>query len=118
MKGQKGKITLMSLIALIILIVGGFMAFKYIGVNLEKKQIKKEVFDMLGSTRGGDKSEADLVALIEDILMKHNVEIMDVKAELRSNIIYYSFSYRMTSDFLLFKRTEAVAVVDEIENYG
>lgn len=120
MRGQNGKMTFMSLIALAILVVGGYMAFKYIGTGIEKKQIKKEVFDTLGSTRGGDKSNAELVAMIEGILAKREVEILDVAASLdRGNsIIRYSFSYRIETNYLLFKRSEIVEIVDEISNYG
>jgi hypothetical protein len=120
MNGQRGKMTFMSLIAMVILIVGGFMAFKYIGSGLEKKQIKKEVFDTLGSTRGGDKDDAELVALIEAVLKKRQIEILDVAATLdRGNsTIRYSFSYRVETDYLFFKHSEIVEVIDEIANYG
>jgi hypothetical protein len=120
MNGQRGKMTFMSLIAMAILLVGGFMAFKYIGSGLEKKQIKKEVFDTLGSTRGGDKDDAELVALIEEVLKKRQIEILDVAATLdRSNsVIRYSFSYRIEVDYLFFRRSETVEVIDQIENFG
>jgi hypothetical protein len=120
MNGQRGKMTFMSLIAMAILIVGGFMAFKYIGSNLEKKQIKKEVFDTLGSTRGGDKDDAELVGLIEEVLKKRQIEVLDVAATLdRGNsVIRYSFSYRIVIDYLFFRRSEIVEVIDQIENFG
>jgi hypothetical protein len=120
MNGQRGKMTFMSLIAMAILIVGGFMAFKYIGSNLEKKQIKKEVFDILGSTRGGDRDDAELVALIDEVLKKRQIEVLDVAATLdRGNsVIRYSFSYRIEIDYLFFRRSEIVEVIDQIENFG
>lgn len=120
MNGQSGKMTFLSLIAVAILVVGGYMAFKYISNNFQKKQIKKEVFDTLGSTRGGEKENAELVAIIEGILEKNNVEILEVAAELdRSTaMIRYSFSYRVEINYLLFRRSEIVDVVGEIANYG
>jgi len=120
MNGQRGKMTFMSLIAMAILIVGGFMAFKYIGSGMEKKQIKKEVFDMLGSTRGGDKDDAELAAIIEAVLKKRPIEILDVAATLDRNtsVIRYSFSYRIEVDYLFFRRSEIVEVIDQIENFG
>ncbi|MBN2346390.1 MAG: hypothetical protein JXO51_08350 [Candidatus Aminicenantes bacterium] len=110
----------MSVIALAILVVGGYMAFKFIGYNLEKKQIKKEVFDTLGSTRGADRSNEELMDLIESVLRKKKVEILEVYAELdrATSVIQYSFKYRIVTDYLLFKRREIVEVVDQIENYG
>lgn len=120
MNRQSGKMTFMSLIAIAILIVGGYMAFKYISNNFQKKQIKKEVFDTLGSTRGNDKENAELVAVIEEILEKNKVEILDIAAELDrgSSIIRYSFSYRVETNYLFFRRSEIVDVVGEIANYG
>jgi hypothetical protein len=110
--------TFMSLIAMTILVIGGYMAFQFIGSNLEKKQIKKEVFDTLGSTRGGDRENAALVAVIEEILLKREIEILEIAAELERGVIHYSFSYRMVTNYLFFKRTEVIEVVDQIENYG
>ncbi len=118
MKGQRGKMTFMSLIALAILVLGGFMAFKFIGTNVEKKQIKKEVYDTLGSTRGGDRSNEELKAAIDAILRKRNVEILEIYAEMKASVVYYSFSYKITIDYLFFKRSEIVEVEGQIENYG
>lgn len=118
MKRQSGKMTFMSMIAMVILVVGGYMAFQFIGSNLEKKQIKKEVFDTLGTTRGGDRDDAALVAVIEEVLLKHKIEVLDIAATLERSVIHYSFSYSMVTDFLLFKRSEVIEVVDQIENYG
>ena len=118
MKRQSGKMTFMSLIAIAILAIGGYMAFQYIGSNLEKKQIKKEIFDTLGSTRGGDRDDAALMAVIEDVLQKHEIEILDIAARMEGSVIRYSFSYRMVTNFLFFKRDEVVEVADQIESYG
>ena len=120
MNGQQGKITLMNLVVFVILVYGGFMAFKYLATGLEKKQIKIEVFDTLGSTRGGDADNSQLMATIERILEKKKVEILEVSADLDKSkaIIYYSFKYKIDTNYLLFKRSEIIEVVDEIANYG
>ncbi len=81
MNGQRGKITFMNLIVFVILVFGGFMAFKYIASGIEKKQIKKEIFDTLGSTRGADPDDAKIMAVIESVLEKKEVEILEVSAE-------------------------------------
>jgi hypothetical protein len=120
MNSQRGKITLMSLITFVILAFGVFMAFKYIGTSLEKKQIKKEVFDTLGNTRGGDMGNAEIMDLIDGILKKKKVEVLEVSAEVdrTKSIIHYSFKYKIDTDYFLFKRSEIVSVVEQIENYG
>lgn len=120
MNGQRGKITFMNLIIFLILVFGGYMAFKYIASGIEKKQIKKEVFDTLGSTRGGEADEAKIIAVIESILEKNKVEILDVAAEVdRSKaMIYYNFKYKLETNYMLFKRSEIIEVIDEMPNYG
>jgi uncharacterized protein YpmS len=118
MHGQRGKITFMNLIVFLILVFGGFAAFKFIATGLEKKQIKKEVFDTLGITRGGDTDNSQLMATIESVLEKKNVEILEVDAYLEKTIIHYSFKYKIDTDYVLFRRSETVEVVNEIANYG
>ena len=120
MNGQRGKITFMSLIVFLILVFGGFMVFKFIVAGIEKKQIKMEVFDTLGSMRGGDADNSQIMATIERILEKKKVEILEVSADVdkTKGIIYYSFKYKIDTDYGLFKRSEIVEVIDEIPNYG
>jgi hypothetical protein len=120
MYGQRGKMTFMSLIALAILVLGGFMAFKFIGTNLEKKQIKKDVFNAIGDVRGQNFTNDQLQGIIEEILKKKGVEILELNANLNTErqIIHYSFRYRIEADYLLFKRSEIIEVEDEIANYG
>ena len=111
----------MNLIVFLILVFVGFMAFKFIATGIEKKQIKKEVFDTLGSTRGGDADNSQIMAIIEHILEKKKVEILEVSADVDKTkaMIYYSFKYKINTDYVLFKGpTETVEVIDEIANYG
>jgi len=120
MNGQRGKITFMNLIVFLILVVGGFMAFKFIATGIEKKQIKIEVFDALGIARGGDVDNSQFMAVIESILKKKKVEILEVSADVDKSKgkIYYSFKYKIDTDYVLFKRSEIVEVIDEIDSYG
>ncbi len=119
MKGQTGKMTFMSLITLVILVLGGFMAFKFIGSNLEKKQIKKEVYDTLGTLRGGSRGAAAMTETIEEVLSKKKIEVLELSSELDAkNVFHYYFKYRIVTDYLLFKKSEIVEVNDQIENYN
>jgi hypothetical protein len=119
MDSQRGKMTIWSLVATVILVAVAFMGFKYIGTSLEKKQIKKEVFDTLGTTRGGDRTDADIEQVIEDILTRRGLEILELSAHLDAgNVIRYTFSYRIVTNYLVFKKSEVVEVNDQIENYG
>ena len=120
MYGQQGKMTFLSLIAVVILVLGGYMAFKFIGTNLENRQIKKDVFNAIGEVRGHDFTDAELQGIIEKILLRHGVEILELDASLDKgkSIIHYSFKYKVVTDYWLFKRSEIVEVIDQIENYG
>ena len=118
MNSQRGKMTFMSLIAMVILVLGAYMAFKYIGTGLEKKQIKKEVFDTLGTYRGSQMDGAKAMEIIRKILLKNKTEILEVYAELnKEQMIQYSFKYKIDTSYLLFKRSEIIEVSNEISNY-
>ena len=114
---QQGKMTFMSLIMLAILVVGGFWVFKYLGSGWEKKQIKKEVFDTLGTIRGGQRTEAELLKAIEDVLAKKDVELLELGGQLSATNFRYRFSYRLVTDYLFFKKSETIQVDDQIENF-
>lgn len=118
MKREAGKMTFLSLVAVAILALGGFMAYKYIGSNLERKQIKKEVFDTVGIARGSSLEEASLTEVIEGVLAKHDVEVLDAGVETQGGMIRYYFSYSQEVNYLFFKRTETVEVSDEMDGYG
>jgi len=110
----------MNLIVFFILVFGGFMAFKFIANGIEIKQIKKEVFDTLGNTRGGERGNAEIIEIIEGVLKKKEIEILEVNANVdrSKSLTQYSFRYKIETNYLLFKRSEIIEVVDEIENYG
>jgi hypothetical protein len=119
MNRQSGKMTFMSLIAILVMAVAGYMAFKYIGSGMEKKQVKKEVFDTLGTVRGGSRGAADMTEAIEGVLQRKKIEVLEMGSELDSrNVFHYRFTYKLVTDYLLFKKSEIVEVVDQIENYN
>ena len=113
MNGQRGKMTFMSLIALVILVLGGFMAFKY-----HRHQPGKEA-DQEGGLRRHRRGprprfhrRQELQGIIEGVLQKKGVEILELIAELDKGkaMIHYSFKYKIDTDYLLFKRSEIVEV--------
>jgi hypothetical protein len=110
--------TFMSLVMLAVVALGGFWAFKYIGSGWEKKQIKKQVFDTLGTIRGGMRTEAELLNAIQDVLAKKDVELLELGGELDSSSFRYRFRYRLVTDYLLFKKSETILVDDQIENFN
>jgi len=110
----------MNLVVFAILVFCGLMAFKFIASGIEKKQIKKEVFDTIGSTRSGDTDNSQVIAIIESILEKNKVEILDVSVNVDKPkaMIYFSFKYKIDTNYVLFRHSEIIEVTDEIATYG
>ena len=50
----KGKITFSTIIIMVILFYGGFVAFKFISSRLTQTQLKNEIIEKLGYIRGSD----------------------------------------------------------------
>jgi hypothetical protein len=119
MNMQKGKITITNLIFFCIVVFAGFMAFKYIANGIEKKQIKKEVFDGIGVFRGSHLTDAKIKEIIGEVLGKRALEPLEVYDEFKSNgMVYFYYKYEITVNYLLFKRKEIIEVEEDMENYG
>lgn len=116
---QKGKITVTSLLVFCILVLAALMAVKYFGSGIEKKQIKKEVFDEMGVFRGTQLTDAKIREIIDRVLKKRSLEPLEIYSEFRSNgKVEFSYTYEVTTNYILFKRTEVVEVNDVMDNYG
>jgi hypothetical protein len=119
MNMQKGKTTILNVIVFCILVLAAFMAFKYFANGIDKKQIKKEIFDEMGVFRGSQLTDAKIREIIGQVLNKRSLQPLEIYSEFTSDgKIYFSYKYEISVNYLLFKRTEIVAVEDEMENYG
>jgi uncharacterized protein YneF (UPF0154 family) len=119
MNMQKGKMTIMNIIVFCVLVLAGVMAFKYFASEIDKKQIKKEIFDEMGVFRGPQLTDDKIREIIGQVLNKRSLHPLEVSSEFKSNgRIHFSYKYEIIVNYLLFKRNEIVAVEDEIENYG
>jgi len=118
MNMQKGKITILNIIVFCIMVLAALMAFKYVANGVDKKQIKKEIFDTIGVLRGSQLTEVKVREIIDQVLNKRSLQPLEVFSEFKSNgKIYFSYKYKISVNYLLFKRTEIVAVEDEMNNY-
>lgn len=116
---QKGKVTITSVMTFGILVLIALMTFKYFAANIDKKQIKKEVFDEVGIFRGSGLDEEKIREIIVQVLSKRSLKPMEIFAEIDSKgMVYYFFKYELTINYILFKRKELVEVEAEMENYG
>ncbi len=121
MKGSKGKSTIGSLLVFLMLAYGGFALFKYVYNNFEKKSIKKEIVDYLGSARGGGMTEADAEQHLRTILDSHRVTVLQepaVEVDRERGKLRFILTYAITVNYVLFKKTETVEIDDETDNYG
>ncbi len=118
MKRETGRVTVLSLLMLALLVVGGFMAFKYLSSNFSKREIKREVYDTIGTIRGGGVTVERMEGAINEVLVKRGVKPLEINVEFREGQIDYSFSYEITTDYLLFKKIETIEVADEMDNAG
>ena len=116
---QRGKITVISLVVFCILALAALMAVRYFGSSIEKKQIKKEIFDEMGIFRGSQLTDDKIREIVDMILKKRSLQALEVYSEFKSGgKVEFSYSYELTTDYILFKRTEVVEVNDAMDNYG
>ena len=60
-----------------------------------------------------------MTTAIEGVLQKKKIEVLALSSELDArNVFHYRFQYKLETDYLLFKKSEVVEVVDQIENYN
>jgi hypothetical protein len=121
---QKGKITFFTLILLIILIYGAFVAIKLLGANFQESQIKKEVYDTIGIMRGSDFTPERGAEAIRKVLRKNDNVIFDeneedaIEINLDKRVLSYYFRFQIEIDLLLFKQMRLVEIEDAMERYG
>jgi len=119
MNKQKGKITIMSTITFCILVMAAIMAVKYIASSIDKKQIKKEIFEEMGVFRGSELTEAKIRQIVGQALAKRSLQPLEVYSEFKSHgKINFSYKYEVTINYIFFKHREIVEVEDTMDNYG
>jgi hypothetical protein len=116
---KQGKITIMSMIAFCILVLAAAMAFNHVAGAVDKKQIKKEIYDGMGTLRGTALTEEKTREIVIQVLGKRSLKPLEIYAEIDDKaIIHFSYKYELTINYILFKRIEIVEVADKMENYG
>ena len=122
---QSGKITILSLIALLLIVYGGFVAIKLIGSSFTDKQIEAEIIEMLGHTRGSHFTpEMGEEAIIK--ILKKNQVIFDEKDEEAVNVnlnhkngtIEFYYRYEVEINLILFKKRRVVEIRNEVSAYA
>lgn len=89
---RTGKVTFSTLIFFLAILYGGFVAYKFINVRLSNGEIKNEVVNKIGSTRGPDFVIADGLKIIKDVLLEKKIvasedeiQVMGEEGEENSN---------------------------------
>lgn len=117
---QAGKITLVNLVMSVLLCYGAFAAFKYLQAGTTKKQIGKEIYDVVGIVRGSDMTQPRAEKAILEILEKHEVNpgSESVSVTVAGSQLNIEVDYALTVNYLIFKRTEQVHYSRSMDNYG
>ncbi len=116
---KQGKITLMSIIVFCILVFAGLMAFKYAVGTIDKKQIKKEIFDEMGIFRGAALTDEKIREIVIQVLAKRSLKPLEIYSEIsEKGKVYYYYKYELNINYILFKNSEIIEVEGEMENYG
>ncbi len=57
---------------------------------------------------------------MERVLQKKKIEILEVYVDLDKSkgMIYFSYKYKIDTNYLLFKKSEIIEVADEMASYG
>lgn len=122
---QRGKITFLSLIALLIIVYGAFAAIKLIGSSLSDKHIEKEVIEELGTARGSYFSAEMGEEIIRTILKKYQVifdendagAVSVSKNEKKGTIEFY-YRYQVEVNLIFFKKLRTVEIRNEVAAYA
>lgn len=122
---QKGKITFLSFIALLIILYGGFVAIKLLGAGFADKQIEQEVIESLGATRGSHFTEDMGVDLIIKVLQKNNVifdkedrDAIRVNLNHKKGTVEFYYRYKVEINLILFTKRRVVEVSNEVSAYA
>jgi hypothetical protein len=122
---QSGKTTILSLIALLLIVYGSFVAIKLIGSSFSDKQIEKEVIEMLGVTRGSHFTPEIGVESIIKILKKNQVifdekdeETVSVNVNHKKGTIEFYYRYEVEINLILFKKRRVVEIRNEVAAYA
>ena len=122
---QSGKTTFLSIIALLLIVYGSFVAIKLIGSSFSDKQIEKEVIEMLGATRGSHFTPEIGVESIIKILKKNQVifdekdeETVSVNVNHKKGTIEFYYRYEVEINLILFKKRRVVEIRNEVAAYA
>ncbi len=118
MNQQTGRITLASFLITLILVYGGFAAYKFLADYFGKKDLSKEVHDTLGTVRGGGFTGERAEEIVTEILKKKGITPLEVIVKLGEGKLVYHYKFEQTIDYLLFQKREIVDVTEQMESYG
>jgi hypothetical protein len=144
MRNQKGKTNITSILIVVVLVYGAFVAFKIISSRVTKSQIKNEIIEKFGFIRGTEFTREKGEEVIREILIAHDLYTEDVIGEeedgdeygdkeinvesygtrisveiqQKGSKIWFSVEYVDEINLLLFKTKARYNIEDEMLNYN
>lgn len=143
---SKGKVSFSTIIFFVVLIYGGFVAYKILAARVTMGQIKKEIVDKIGFIRGQDFDKEKGEEIAWRILRAHDVDkpakpnnlpppstagssdseknkkeelpIVEVTVDKKASKIYIYVKYDVILDFLIFKQHKVFEIDEEMRSYS
>ena len=107
-----------SFLITILLVYGGFAAYKFLSAYFADKDLSKEIHDTLGTVRGGGFTSEKAEEIVTEILKKKGISPLEVIVKLGEGKLVYHYKFERTTDYLLFQKREIVDVTEQMETYG
>jgi hypothetical protein len=121
---QRGKITFLRLIALLLIVYAGFAAIKLLGSSFADKHIEKAVIEELGATRGSHFTPEIGEDIIRKILIKNKVVFdknddgaVNVSLNQGRGTIEFYYRYQVEINLIFFKKIKIVERRNEVTAY-
>ncbi len=147
-KRQRGKIRFGTVLIIVLIVYGAFVAVKIISATLANGQIKNEIIDKIGINRGTRFTTEKIDKIILDILIAHkvvspdeevepedaqvdgteregleyedlvNAPRIDVQINKQKALITFFVAYAIEIDLILFKQKKVFEIEDEMRTFN
>ncbi|MCP5048783.1 MAG: hypothetical protein GY940_16550 [bacterium] len=142
---QSGKIRFSSILIVLAIIYGAFVAVKIIATNVMPGQIRVDITDRIGILRGPSFTVEDGIKIVKDVLRENGVleseyddadegvahddtetsagrqylnQRIDVRLNEKTTMVEFSLTYEYETNFLFFKQKKTYEVKGEVQNYN
>ncbi len=122
MNKKDGKATFSTLVFIILIFYGGYVAVMLISAKITESQIESDIIDRFGILRGPDFSEDKAATEIRKILKKNGAVLDEadkdsLSVRIHSNRIEYFCKYTVETNLIAFKKIKQVVLKNNMPNH-